>query len=261
MTSIYFGHYTRDQISRLAATGAAVVVPLAATEQHGPHLPVATDAWIAERVIGEAVTRASTEVPLLMTPVCSIGCSAHHLEFGGTLSFSSRTYMTMLRELGESLIQCGFGKLVFLNSHGGNEPVMTQVASDLAVEYPVWTASASYWSVAADALQTTACGDLQVIPGHAGTFETSLVMALRPELVQQQDLKEVHPICPWIHTGPRGAFIGRHKQLTGVDGYTDAPANADAEKGKRYLETIISACAAWLERTIRTMMTKEGSES
>ncbi len=253
MTSIFMQDCTRADISEAARAGAAAVVPLAATEQHGPHLPVFTDSLVCEHIARQAGERAGARVPLMIAPTLPIGCSDHHLAFGGTLSFSSTTYLAMLRDLGESLVKDGFRKIVFLNGHGGNEPIMHQTANDLAVRHPVWTASASYWSVAGEALRSIDASRVGMVPGHAGGFETAAILALRPELVRRDRISQGHVRRPWINAGPPGAFLGRHLELTGYDGYTDSPAPATPELGRLYLDTIVAGVADWLVRTVRAM--------
>jgi creatinine amidohydrolase len=253
MKRVSFSDYTREEITTMARQGYAVVIPLAATEQHGPHLPVFTDSIIGDYIAVKAAEQALNAVPLLLAPLLPIGCSQHHLAFGGTLSFTSTTYMHVLRDIGESLVKDGFSKIIFLNGHGGNEPIMHQTANDLAVQYPIWTASASYWSVAREALQAVNASEVGMVPGHAGGFETSAVMAIRPDLVRTDCIASEHTGRPWINSGPPGAFIGRHQELTGVDGYTDAAVHATEEKGRIYLDAIIDSVSLWLIRTIKSM--------
>ncbi|MFC4807946.1 creatininase family protein [Paenibacillus sp. GCM10023250] len=246
MTSIYYHHETRDALRRRASEGCIAVVPLAATEQHGPHLPVYTDSLICEHIAVRACEQASASIDLLLTPTLTIGCSAHHLPFGGTLSFSSSTYLSMLSDIGDSLVAGGFRRIAFLNGHGGNEPIMQQTAQDLAVRHDIWTASASYWSLSRSSLGALNAGETGMVPGHAGGFEASLIAALAPELMKWDRMQPDHPQRQWINAGPPGAFVGKHGLLTGVDGYTDTPAAADAAKGKAYLQAIVDATAAWL---------------
>lgn len=248
-----FHHHTRDELSQLANDGYAVVVPLAATEQHGPHLTVYTDSLVCEHISYHAVEQASAYAKLLLAPMLPIGCSDHHMAFGGTLSFSSATYTLMLKEIGKSAIASGFRKIIFLNGHGGNELAMHQAAQDLAVEYPVWTASASYWSIARDALAAVKASETGKVPGHAGGFETSLVLSLDADLVNRERIESDHPTLPWVAAGPAGTFLGRHYLLTGFDGYTDSAALADRDKGTLYLDTIVQSVSEWLERVCETM--------
>ncbi|WP_018757802.1 creatininase family protein [Paenibacillus terrigena] len=250
---------TREEIAERAGQGCAVVVPLAATEQHGPHLPVYTDSLICEHIIHRAGEQAALEVPILITPVLPIGCSQHHLSFGGTISFSSTTYLRVLKDIGESLVLDGFSKIIFVNAHGGNDPIMTQTVNDLAVAHPIWTASASYWSVAGEALRAINAGEVGMVPGHAGGFETSAILAIRPELVRADRIGDEHISREWINSGPPGAFIGRHGELTGYDGYTDSAHTATAERGRLYLDTIIASLSNWLVHTVQAMNKGEQS--
>lgn len=253
MKEIYMHYHTREEISGRAREGCAIIVPLAATEQHGPHLPVFTDSLICEHIVSTAIRQASVKVDVLMAPVVTIGCSQHHLSFGGTISYTSMTYMYMLRDIGESLISDGFKKIIFVNAHGGNEPIMVQTANDLAVRHPIWTASASYWRVAQEALIELNAAEIGLVPGHAGGFETAAVMALKPELVRTDLLGTAHVIREWIHGGPPGTFMGKHGELTGFDGYTDAPYKATAEAGRNFLDTIANCLADWIVNVVETM--------
>ncbi|WP_256757802.1 creatininase family protein [Cohnella sp. WQ 127256] len=259
MKSFLFHEHTREQLNQKAAEGYMVVVALAATEQHGPHLPVYTDSLIGQFVATEAVEQAAKTVPILLCPLISIGCSDHHKQFGGTLSFSSSTYMQMLRDIGESLVSCGFRRIVFLNGHGGNEPIMHQTANDLAVKHPVWTASASYWSISREQLHRVNADEVGMVPGHAGGFETSVIMALREDLVATDLIVAEHSERAWINSGPPGTFIGRHLELTGSGGYTDAPHMATKERGERYLEAINHSVTAWLINVYDSMDSGERS--
>ncbi|WP_127584256.1 creatininase family protein [Paenibacillus koleovorans] len=253
MRSIYYSEHTREQLTRLAKEGAMVVVPLAATEQHGPHLPVAVDSLITEYIVERAVRQANCPFPLLIAPLLAIGCSEHHLQYGGTLSWSSGTYLRMLQEIGESLAADGFRRLLFLNGHGGNEAIMRQAATDLAVGHELWVAAASYWAIAGGALHQAGADADGIVPGHAGQFETSLMLAIRPELVDRSRIPAEHPVVPWIGSGGPGVFLGKHDRLTGRDGFTDASAKATAERGAVYLQLIVDRVADWIVAVCGTM--------
>ncbi|MZQ81388.1 creatininase family protein [Paenibacillus sp. 5J-6] len=247
MTDFLFHHGTRETLKRHADEGYAVVVPLAATEQHGPNLPVFTDSLIGEHLAFEACKQAATSTKLLLAPTLVVGCSQHHLAFGGTLSFTSSTYLLMLKEIGESLVSGGFRKIIFLNAHGGNEPMMHQAAQDLAVQHDIWTASASYWSLSRSALTELHAQEMGMVPGHAGGFETSLIASLTPDLIRNESIdRPAHSQRSWINAGPPGSFVGKHSYLTGVDGYTDSAHQADAAKGAMYMQAIIESTAQWL---------------
>lgn len=259
MRDIFMHELTREAITRRAHHGSAVVVPLAATEQHGPHLPVFTDSLITEHVVTEAIAQAAKQVDILMAPILTFGCSEHHLSFGGTISYKSATYLSMLRDISESLVKAGFKKIFFVNGHGGNTPIMQQAINDLVVQHRLWGAAASYWSVAGQALEELGAAEVGLVPGHAGGFETAAILALRPELVQPYTDRNEHTIRDWIHTGKPGVFVGKHGELTGIDGFTDAPYRATAAAGQLYLHTIVGCLSEWLVQTIQTM--EQGGEA
>lgn len=247
MSGFYFGAYTREQLKQFAGDGYTVVIPLAATEQHGPHLPVWTDTVICERLSCEAIGIATEAgAKLLMAPVLGIGCSEHHLAFGGTLSFSSGVYLQMLMDIGRSLYLDGFGKVIFVNGHGGNEWMMQQAAVDLALQYPIWTAAASYWNLAKMALADVNAGEIGPVPGHAGAFEGAMMMALNPEVVTCPFEKQKHPAITSVAQGMTNVFVGRHGMITGLDGYTDSPGGASKELGEHYFQVIARAVGEWL---------------
>ncbi|WP_438348648.1 creatininase family protein [Paenibacillus sp. FA6] len=258
-TNYQFQNHNREALTRLAQEGSYVIVPLAATEQHGPHLPVYTDTMICEYVVQKSIERVLNVMPLLMTPILSIGCSDHHLNYGGTISFSSTTYQLMLNDVTNSLVKDGFTKIIFINGHGGNAQIMTQVAQDTAVRHDVWTSSASYWQIAKEELDRLQAKEVGLVPGHAGGFETSLIMALHPELVNHDAIHPDHPVHSWLDSG--NTYIGKHGQITGNNGYTDSADQASAEKGQMYLDAIVDKVSEWLLALHETISTADRRDS
>lgn len=256
-TDYQFQNLTREDLNTKAREGSYVIVPLAATEQHGPHLPVYTDTMICEYIVRKSIEQAADVMPILMTPVLSIGCSEHHLNFGGTISFSASTYQNMLYDITNSLVKDGFTKIIFLNGHGGNAQIMTQAAQDAAVRHDIWTAAASYWHIAKPELYRLKAQETGLVPGHAGGFETSLIMALYPELVKQEAIHAGHPVNNWLKS--ENAYIGRHGKLTGNDGFTDSADQASAEKGQMYLDAIVNKVSEWLMELNNTILTADRS--
>jgi creatinine amidohydrolase len=235
--TILFNQLTRERLRELAPS-AMVVLPVGATEQHGPHLPVGTDAIAVERISRDAASRASEQIPILVAPTLFYGSSHHHLPFGGTMSIKTETYLQVVKDLVESLITSGFRRAFVLNGHGGNHELIQLAVRDLALQHAVSLAAASYWDIAMETLRTREELRDFLIPGHASCFETSLIMALHSELVQEPR--------PHRDTDPttRPSTKIRHEYhgfLERIDGYTDSPANASAELGRIYLEMCSSA--------------------
>ncbi|MEF2244193.1 creatininase family protein [Paenibacillus sp. IITD108] len=256
MNAILFHSCTREELSTLAQEGCPVVIPLAATEQHGPHLPVFTDSLISEYISKEAVQQASSASgnPFLLAPIVSIGCSQHHIAFGGTISFRSTTYLAMLHDILESLVSCGFTNIIMLNCHGGNEPVMLQAVNDMAVKHKGWFAAASYWNLIPSSQKQQLTDVFGPTPGHAGAFETSAIMAIQPDWINDAAISDQHHSVPWHqHTLPN-TFLGKQGTLTGFDGYTDSAIQASREKGQWALDQIvIPAVSEWLQQMAAAM--------
>ncbi|MBI4905501.1 MAG: creatininase family protein [Acidobacteria bacterium] len=234
-----FAELNRTQLKELAPNSLAVV-PLGATEQHGPHLVTGTDYFTVEALSRAAAERV--DVPVIVTPALPFGSSDHHLIFGGTMSLSTETYYRVLRELLESLVTDGFTRIFLVNGHGGNHELAQLACRDVALKHPVRIAAGSYWNICWDALIAVGSHKGRALPGHAGDFETSLMMAQRPELIPT-DLPSRDNI-PDADTRPCSPY--RHERngwWKDINGHTDSPANATAEKGKRDLEAIVAALA------------------
>ncbi len=239
---LLFAEMTREEL-RAAASDALVVLPLGATEQHGPHLPVGTDYFTVEHVARAAGALAAEEIPLLVAPALPFGCSQHHIPFGGTFSLTTETYYQAVRDLTLAVIRSGFRRLFLLNGHGGNHELAQLAARDLALEYPAHIAAASYWNIAWDALVAEQAHVGMGLPGHAGIFETSVMLALREELVagDRPHRDDVPDSDPRGFAKPYRAEF--HGWWQSVNGFTDSPDRATAERGRRYTRAINHAVA------------------
>lgn len=250
-TSIFFADHTRERLNVLAPS-ALVLIPLGAVEQHGPHLPTGTDYYTVDHLAREAAKLLQPELPVLVTPALAFGSSDHHLPFGGTLSLSTQVYYSVLVDLLRSLSTCGFRRIFFLNGHGGNHEIMQLAARDLALQKKIAVGAASYWNLAWDALIATGAHEFR-LPGHAGRFETSLMLALRNECVSLDRPRRDDA----LGSDPRGFSpmrIERHGSWQEIDGYSDSPASASAELGQSYLRVIVSAVASSLRDFYRTAL-------
>lgn len=233
---------TRDE-ARRRAPDTLLVLPVGATEQHGPHLPVGTDSFAVEYVARAAAAAAGEQIPVLVAPTLPFGSSHHHLPFGGTMSISTEVYYRVLTDLAESLITSGFRRIFIVNGHGGNSELIQLVARDLALKHPAQLAAAPYWSVAWDALVAAGAHERGGLPGHAGAFESSLVLALRPELVREPRPQRPSP-APGDTRGFAPYRAERHGFWQSIDGYSDSPAGGEAALGRRYLDATVRALAS-----------------
>lgn len=239
---LLFAEMTRQELRAIAAE-TTVVLPLGATEQHGPHLPAGTDFLTIDRLAQAAAERAAAEIAITVTPALPFGSSDHHLIFGATLSLRTETYYRVLNDLLRSLVTDGFRRIFLLNGHGGNHELAQLAARDVALELPARIAAASYWTIAWDALIEQRAHLGCRLPGHAGVFETSMMLALRPELIaperpHRENVSDTDPRS--FHSPYRHEIHNFWKQ---IDGYSDSPDQGSVEKGRRYWEAVVGAVA------------------
>lgn len=170
---------------------AIAVLPIAAIEQHGPHLPVGVDTFIMEGYLREVAARLPEEVPALFLPVQSIGKSNEHIAYPGTLTLSAETVIRAWTEIGESVARTGCRKLVIVNSHGGNIAPMDIVARELRVRCNMLAVTVSWHRFGYPEGMLTAHEQTHGI--HAGDAETSLMLAFRPDTVNMAEARNFEP--------------------------------------------------------------------
>lgn len=220
-----------------------VVATFGAMEQHGTHLPLETDA-----LIGREIARrldAACNNRLLILPTQWLGLSMHHMSFSGTLTTSVDTYLAMVFELLGSVARAGFRKILVINSHGGNVSALDLVLIKCREQYPeTRMVGVTYWNAAAaqlSALRESAVGGM----GHACELETSLVLAIRPELVRGERVppdgrQAVSEFLGKDMLVGGSVSISRHFSEISQHGAVGDPRTASAEKGERFFEVIVA---------------------
>jgi creatinine amidohydrolase len=172
------------------AEGWIAVLPVAAVEQHGPHLPVGTDTHIAEAYLARVRDLVPADLPVTFLPVQSVGTSHEHRAYPGTLTLSPETLIRALGEIGASVHRAGVRKLVIANSHGGNVAVLELVARDLRVRLGMLCVTCSWAHLGYPDGLFDPQERLHGI--HAGAIETSMMLAARPGAVRADRLGD-HP--------------------------------------------------------------------
>jgi len=248
--NISFGELTRNEFEKVTPNTVAVI-PVGAIEQHGPHLPVNTDSLILEHLVIKAAN--ACRQPVVVAPMIEYGYSPHHFCYPGVLSLQSETILAMLKDIGTCLIRCGFSRILLITGHGGNTHILGQAARDLGCLNPgVIAASTSYWDVAKAKLAQRMNGLTEWIPGHAGLFETSLVMAIRGDLIDSSrldeallDKRKVDEIL-FVGLNAQSYFerYGYHRMLNGT---TDSAAAASKELGDSIMSIVQGELVSFLE--------------
>ncbi|MEZ5923299.1 MAG: creatininase family protein [Hyphomicrobiaceae bacterium] len=249
-----WGDLTTKDFAGLDPERAIALMPLGAVEQHGPHLPLSTDAVIAGEIARRGAERAGADVLLL--PTLEIGASNEHLAFPGTLTLSAQTLIVYWTEIGESVARAGLRKLVMLNAHGGQIAIMQIVARELRIRCQMLAVAANTWD----------CGyPAGVLPSgeathgiHGGQSETSLLLHLRPELVRMQHAADFVPATI--------AFNSAHERLRMVgtpgigwmaqdlhpEGVAGNAAAASAETGRQIADALTKGLARLIDELSAT---------
>lgn len=253
MTVRHLAELTRGEARSVAEGGAVAIVPIGAVEQHGDHLPLGTDFLLADAVLDRALREPSitgSDTEWVRLPTIPFGHSPHHL-FAAAVSLRPDTVSAVLADVLGSLATSGFGRMVVVNGHGGNDELARLAVKAHALTTEGAGAALSYWSVVADAAGTAAA-DAAVerperTPGHAGWFETSLMLAVRPELVgPDRPYRATGPPALFAHTPYPSVTVERHGEWARVGGTTDDAADATADVGAALLRRRVAGLAAAL---------------
>lgn len=223
-----------------------VVIPIAALEQHGSHMPLFTDSML----VGEIVRRAhqGLESQILVLPVMWLGNSHHHMDFVGTTSAEPRTYLDLLNGLAENWIAHGFHRILFVNGHGGNDVPGRQVIFELRQRYrhrnDLLLMMATYWTLADPSKEID--GLTQSRMCHAGEWETSMILRLAPHLVKDHTRVKAVDATEPFDPAARGWTMPDRS----AEGHIGHPADATAEKGEALLQCFADGLTSFLWRVL-----------
>jgi creatinine amidohydrolase len=236
------------ELRALAEREACAILPIASIEQHGPHLPVMTDTRLGHEVAVRAARRAFPTRPTVVTPVVWSGLSEHHMAFGGTLILSHATFRAVIHDLIQALTRHGFRDVLISNSHGGNIVAMQSIADELATRLPATIVATTY--VAEASLAFARILEDQSGVQHACEAETSMMMAIEPDLVDTTDLASLATDRePGFLAAGKASYRWRPFQHMTANGVSGVPTRATAEKGERLLDAAAEALAALITDT------------
>ncbi len=228
------------EFAEIDMSQVVAVLPVAAVEQHGPHLPVRVDAALNEGIVARAAERMPADLPALFLPMLPVGKSAEHISYPGTLTLSYETLARVWYEVGESVRRTGCRRIVFWNSHGGQPQVMEIVCRELRLKLGMLAVSASWFGV-------TPMDDLftpreQMHGIHGGELETSAMLATRPDLVKMEyadnfkQLSEVMEQENEVLRPDGGAGFGWISEDLHPAGVSGNAAAADAARGHAVMD-------------------------
>jgi creatinine amidohydrolase len=236
---------------------AVAVLPLGATEQHGPHLPLNVDTVLVDGVVREALTHLGPQDPVLVLPTQTVGLSTEHIAFAGTLTLSPQTVISQWCDLGASVARAGVKKLLLFNAHGGNVGLMEVVARELRAQLGLIVYSSSWYNLPIDAQAMAQFSAQEHRFGiHAGDIETSMMLSLATELVDMTKAQnfastsEQRAATYPILSNGRSAKLGWHIQDYNPQGAVGNAAAATAAKGA----AVVKSAGEQLAKLLQELM-------
>ena len=239
MQSGYWQDRTTADFRRLDPEATVALLPVAAIEQHGPHLPLSTDSVINDGLVRAALPLVATHATLLVLPALTVGLSPEHTSFAGTLTIADTTLADLWTDVGRSVARAGVRKLVILNTHGGQKALVDVVAMRLRADLKMLVARATYFAFGSlpglfDAVESA--HDI-----HGGEVETSLMLHLKPELVRRSEIADFRGLPHEL--AARNRVLGAEKPVgigwraedLHASGACGNAARADAAKGAKHL--------------------------
>ena len=264
--SRYWSEWTTQDFARSRDDGSLAqtiaILPLGATEQHGPHLSLQVDTALVDGVVAAAVAQLQVEVPALFLPTQPVGYSPEHAAFPGTLTLKAETAMRLWTDISESAVASGIRKLVLFNAHGGHTGMMDVVARDLRSRLGVLVYSVSWFNLpligeGGEDVNARFSAHEHRFGIHAGDMETSMMLALAPQQVRMQFAQNFHSTSqdraqgfPIVGNG-KSAKLAWQMQDYNLAGAAGNAAAATAEKGMAVVDAAGRALAALLAEVHR----------
>lgn len=240
-TSRYLAHLTSPEVAALNKEEGVVILPVGAVEQHGPHLPTITDTLIVTQTLDATLARLPADVRAWALPPLNYGKSNEHLNFPGTISLSTQTLIAVLHDIAASVQRAGFRRLAFINGHGGNTALLDMMARDIRVSTGLMCFCLHPGSYIIPPFEMTA--EEKRLGFHAGETETSLVLALAPDLVKMENASEHYADFPdtdtrlFLFGSASVAWLSDDWSECGIFG---SAIRGTAEKGNALIDNAVS---------------------
>ena len=253
--SHWWSDYTSEAFSRLDRERLIAVLPVGATEQHGPHLPMSTDTATIDGVVAAAIPKLPEGLPVLFLPTVAYGKSHEHARYPGTLTVSAATLIQLWMEIGACVAASGVRKFVMFNSHGGQMSVMDIVARDLREKHGMMAVAANWYTLG---LPQGMFGEREMKHGiHAGDLESSVMMALTPDHVRMDRASDFSSFTEtlaqhnrFLSITPSGK-LGWQMQDLNPAGAAGNAAIATADKGRAVIDHVSSRFVELLQEVDR----------
>ena len=240
--SRFWADLTSEEFSRLDRSRLIAVLPVGATEQHGPHLPMSTDTATIDGMVQATLPHLSADLPVLFLPTVAYGKSNEHSRYPGTLTVSASTLIALWMEIGACVARAGVRKLVLYNSHGGQMSVMDIVARDLREEHDMMVVAANWYTLGLPEGLFTAHEGKHGI--HAGDLESSVMLHLTPDYVRRDQFRNFSSLTEqmaeenkFLSITPSGTLGWQMPDIHPAGAAGDA-TRATAEKGAAVLDPV-----------------------
>lgn len=236
MTEVLWNRMTAAELRQMAEAGAIVLLPVASTEQHGPHLATGVDTYLGGEGCRRTALLVAEKRPIVVAPTLWMGLAEHHVAFGGSFTVSLSTYHALLRDLCDAILRAGFRKILIVNSHGGNVAALTALTTDLAKELKAPIATTNLYALPHEAKAYAAVLEDQEGVKHACEAETSMMLASFRDCVRQDRIADA--FGPNLAKSPTAApvLVWKSFKELSPSGVIGDARRASPEKGEKLFD-------------------------